>query len=234
MPKTYKQSYSKKKSTKKYVKKSIVPYGYRKYTASPSLSMLGRGFPMKLTFKHKYVEQVLMTDGGGMVHYQFRANGMYDPNITQTGTRPLYYNTLIAVYNHYTVIGSKIKYTIVPTGTTVQVPYKVISFINDDSTTSGGLQSMSEYRGSKVRVCQGGVNPDKIIVTNKWSAKKTFGGSVLANDDLRGNASGDPTEQSVFQLTLRTLDQVSSVSVHVLVEIEYIAVWRELKDISAS
>lgn len=192
------------------------------------------GFPKMLKFKHRYSTQNTLSDAGAVVHHAFRANGMYDPDYTATGHQPMYFDQLSALYDHYTVIGSKIKYTIVPVGTTVQVPYKIITWINDDTTTTGTVDALCENKFAKVRVCAGGVNPSKIVVTNTWSAKKFFGGSILGNDELKGTGSADPVEQSFFQISLRSLDGVSAVSVHFIVDIEYVAVWRELKEIAIS
>lgn len=187
------------------------------------------GFPKMLKFKHKYATQVNVTDSGALAHYQFRANGLYDPDITGTGHQPSWYDNLTAIYDHYTVIGSFIKYTVVPTGTTIQAPFKIITWINDDTSTTGTADALTENKFSKTRVCPAN-NPSRIVVYNKWSAKSFFGGSILANTELKGTASTDPTEQSVYQLSLRSLDGVSTISVHVLVEITYIAVWKELKE----
>lgn len=191
------------------------------------------GFPKMFKFKHRYTEQVTLTDSGAIVNYQFSCNGMYDPNITGTGHQPMYFDQVSALYDHYTVIGSKIKYTVVPTGTTAQVPYKIITWINDDTTTTGTADSLAENKFAKVRLCQGGLNPDRIILTNNWSAKKFFS-SPMANDELKGTAAANPTEQSYFQISFRSLDGVSTVSVYLFVEVEYIAIWRELKEIASS
>lgn len=206
---------------------------YRK--KAPKLA-LGKmlGFPRMIAFKHKYTEQVSLTDSGGTVNYSWKCNSLHDPNHSGTGTRPLYYNTFVDVYDHYTVIGSKIKFTIVPAGTTVQVPYKIVTFINDDTNTTTPFDALAQQKGAQLKICQGGVNPDKLIMTRTWSAKKYFGAGVLANNSLQGSGGVDPTELSYFQISFRSLDGATTVSVWVYVEIEYVAVWKELKDISPS
>lgn len=184
-------------------------------------------------FKHKYVETIDLTDTGGAQNYQYSCNGMYDPNITGVGHQPMYFDQCTALYNHYTVIGSKIKWTVIPAGTTVQEPYRIITWINDDSTTTGNVNALAENKFAKVRLCTGGVNPSKITLTQKWSAKKFFG-NVMANDQLKGDSSTNPAEQSYFQVTFRSMDGVSTVQIWLQVEIEYIAIWRELREIAGS
>lgn len=191
------------------------------------------GFPKMLKFQHKYWEQLSLTDSGGYVHHQFSCNGMYDPNTTGVGHQPMYYDQLAALYDHYTVIGSKIKWTIVPQGTSVQAPYKITTWINDDTATTGASASFQENKFAQTRICQGGVNPDRIVLTQKWSAKKFFG-NVLANDELKGGTSANLIEQSHFQISFRSLDGVSTISVYAIAEITYIAIWRELKELGSS
>lgn len=195
---------------------------------------LGRslGFPRMLKFKHKYTENFTLTSSTTTAHYHFCANGMYDPNITGTGHQPMYFDQLSEIYNHYHVIGSQCKFTVVPVGTTAQVPYRVITWINDD-TTNPGTNALEEQKGAQTRLCQGGLNPDKLFFKQNWSAKRYFG-NVMANDSLKGTTSTNPSEISVFHIALRPLDEVTSVSVYVRVEITYIAIWNELKDAVAS
>lgn len=224
------------KSTKKVIAPRGTARARGKWAIRDSGTKLGLsiGFPKTLKFKHKYVEQFLLTDASTIQNYQFSCNGMYDPNITGTGHQPMYFDQLGALYDHYTVIGSKIKYRVVPSGTAIQNPYKIITWINDDTTSTGDATSFSENKFAKTRLCTGGVNPSQIILTNKWSAKKFFGGSVMANDELKGTTSANPAEQSYFQISFRTLDGTSTVSVYVLVEIEYVAIWKELKELASS
>jgi len=187
-----------------------------------------------LKFKHKYAEQKsLATQSGADTQYQFSVNGMYDPNITGTGGQPMFFDQIAGIYDHYTVIGSKIKWTVINASTTAVEPYRCVFWINDDTTTSVGFDSLVATTGAQTRFAQGGLNPDRIIVEQYWSARKNFG-NCLANDELKGTAAANPAEQQYFQITLRAVDSVTVIPLWVLVEIEYTAIWRERKEISLS
>ena len=218
---------------KKALKKAMIPRGV---STSTSASFKGGAFPKKLKTTLRYTTVISLASAGATQSYQFSANGIFDPDLTGGGAQPLYFDQLMGIYDHYTVIGSKIKYTIVPNGNGLsQAPYRITTWINDDTVTAGtNMDAIAQQIGSKTRICNGGLNPDKIIVSNKWSAKKWFGGSILANNDLQGDASKNPTESSVFQLTYRAIDGVSTPTFYVLVEILYVTVFQELKDILAS
>lgn len=192
---------------------------------------LGLGFPKRLVTTHKYTEYRTLESNLGLVGvYRFSCNGLYDPNITGTGHQPMYFDNLSAIYNHYTVIGSKITVRAVP-ATATQGPAVFGIYINDDvSTTIADATTALEYSsGSGMLIAPGQSNPLTVVKT--WSAKQTFGGSVLANDRLQGDISSNPAEQSYYEIVYQDLTTTATTSnVKLWVEVEYTAVWDELKD----
>lgn len=202
--------------------------------ASTTATFPGIGFPDKLCMKHKYVESVnLVGTAGALASYIFSCNGMYDPNSTGTGHQPSYFDAMCGIYNHYTVIGSVLRVTLGQTATT-NIATLVGAYINDDGTivptTAAGCCEQSRNVTSFLLLND---NNSKTL-TLKWSAKGTFGGSILANDNLEGTAAANPTEASTFNLFAQTTDLTSTAGVACLVEIEYIAVWHELKDFTSN
>lgn len=206
----------------------------RENVVNRSMVPLGLGLPKRILVTHKYREFVTSTSTTGIATvYRFSCNGMFDPNITGTGHQPLYFDQLSAMYNHYTVIGSKATLKLIPTTSTTAAT-KFAFIINDDTvstpTTIDGLAEQS--KGSSWVVPAASNNPRTMSKT--WSAKKTFGGSVLANDELKGDPTANPAEQSYFQLNFQAADETATVAFFVEWAIEYIAVWSELKDIAQS
>lgn len=196
----------------------------------------GQGFPKNMVMTHKYCDVIAITCASGVPQpYVFSCNGMYDPNITSTGHQPLYFDQMSALYNHYTVIGSKITCRFTPlTSANQLVPTYVGCFINDDATVSSGtLSTLLENSLVKTRLIAYG-NTKTTSLTHKWSAKKYFPGSTLANDNLQGTIASNPAEQSTFTLFACSLDTTTSVQIYAEVEISYIAVWTELKEIAGS
>lgn len=193
------------------------------------------GFPNKLTMRHRYVEGGALTSTTGSLSVQnFRANGMFDPNQTGTGHQPLYFDQMAAIYDHYTVIGSVIHVEFIPASSS-SLPAVVGIMLNDDSTvTPGSATALCEQGGAVSRVTSATGSVQPFTLTSKFSAKGTFGGSVLANDNLQGTGSADPTEQTLFTLFGQTIDLAGTTTVYYRATIEYLAVWEELKDIAAS
>jgi len=105
-------------------------------------------------------------------------------------------------------------------------------FLNDDSTVTPNIDGILE--NSKVKFRYNGTDGiGNYAVGMRYYTKKTFGGSIMANTTLQGDVSNNPTEQSVYSLFFKTLDNTSQTIV-VEINIEYIAVWNELKDIANS
>lgn len=194
----------------------------------------GKGFPLKMQMTHKYVQIIQMTNTtGSLATWVFSANGMYDPDITGTGHQPMYFDQMAALYDHYTVIGSKVTVQLTPIASN-QAPVIFGCYKNDDSTvTPTTISELMEQTDSKYQVVNFNANKP-VKFTLKWSAKKTFGGSVLGNDNLQGTASANPTEQTTYTFYTKPMDGASTVGCFANVTIQYIAIWDELRDIAGS
>jgi len=194
----------------------------------------GLGFPKKVQFTHKYSENVALTAALGVfTPFAFACNGLYDPNLSGTGHQPYYFDQMAALYNHYTVIGSKIHITVVPKADTEQV-FQVALYINDDASTSlTDINGIAEQSLGRIQTIP--ADSDKVThLTAKWSAKKTFGGSILGNDNLQGNSGANPSELSTYIFAIQGITGLDLIEAYVNVQVEYIAVWEELKDIAQS
>lgn len=194
----------------------------------------GLGFPKQMTMTHRYCARGQLQTGasGVLASVSYRCNGMYDPDYSGTGHQPYYFDQISAVYNHWTVIGSKITIRVAKSDANVNSPIIIGCMINDDGTVTPNIDGLCEHPSSTHRVLGYG-NPATTFI-KKWSAKKTFGGSVLSNPNLQGSASADPTEQSMFTIFINSEPSVVATSVTIDVTIDYIAVWSELKDIATS
>lgn len=222
----------KKKSTFKRKPKRF----FKKRAVIPRVKVnAGLGFPKRMTMSHKYHELVsLNSTSGTTAFYKFLCNSMYDPNLTSTGHQPLYFDQMSSIYDHYTVIGAKISVKIIPTSNAGGAFFASLSQ-NDDSIQVATIDATIEQGGSGVRLFNSNMtSPVYPVMINKWSAKKTFGGSVLANDNLQGTALSSPSEQTVWCIAIKPCDNFTNINTYVDVTIQYIAVWDELKDVDVS
>jgi len=194
------------------------------------------GFPAKMTITHKYAETVNMTSTtSSFATYFFTCNGLYDPNLTGTGHQPLYFDQMSTLYNHYTVVGSRIKVRTAP-NTSAEDMYFMGCYINDDAvnsyTDSSGV--IENVPGASTVIVPNNSN-DLYTLTQNWSAAKAFGArtGIIQNTSLAGSASGNPAESQTFCICCQAIN-AATVTVTLFVEIEYITVWTERKEIAQS
>lgn len=194
--------------------------------------ILGQGFPKSMLITHKYRDIISVTAIAGTVAgLQFSCNGMFQPIVG--GHQPMYYDQMAALYDHYTVIGSKIRWKITPVKQLTQACY-VACFINDDaSITPTSVGSYAEQTTGKLRQLPVTAT-HSVILTQSWSAKKFFPGSTLSNFALRGDTGSNPTEQSVFTLGISPTGGAPNQDFTVECDVSYIAVWTEIKDLGPS
>lgn len=207
----------------KAARKSLVTYG-----RSPAVPRWG--FPRQLYMAHKFSETIQTSStSGALQQVKIRANGLYRPYVGGS-TSVGYFTTCSSVYDHFTVVKSKIKFTIVSNTTGFAAAQTFSLYIDDDTTGVADMNSGSVQPGSVFKMVAPS-HTDPVILTSEWSARKFFGGDPLANDDLQGTATTDPVEQSIFMLNLQSIGGVSQ-TYYVNFEVWYYAIWDELKTVA--
>jgi hypothetical protein len=216
-----------KKKTSYSKKRSYVPY-------RPTTVSVGRQpFPKQYKCVLNYAQYQNLTFGSGNTVFQFSCNGLYNPNTTYTGTQPLYFDQLMAIYDHYTVVSSKCKTTINPLvamGTGVSCI--LTGYIDDDTNPGvvGDINLAIQRPGAKT---SSGSRQVAQPITLYWSGAKTFGGDPLGDPNMTGTAATNPAEASYFTFSLYDFEGGSGTC-GFLTEIEYTVVFDELKSMTAS
>lgn len=200
----------------------------------PTLVQVGRQpFPLLMQSTQKYAELVTLTlDSGGAFYYTFSCNGMYDPNVSSTGHQPLYFDSMTEIYNHFTVLTSKIKIT--PFYTSAGYPALYTLFKDDDSNPSLTAYSTAIERPGSMTVVADLARNVATPLWSSWDAKKTFGGDPLSNDNLQGSSASNPSEVTNYMVNIYGGANLAGATVQFLAEIWYDAVWDELKSIGGS
>lgn len=190
-------------------------------------------FPQQLVATLRYSEIVgIATNIGGVGEYVFRTNSLYDPNYTSTGHQPMYFDQYMTVYNHYTVLKSKI--TVQSMDLATGKPYVCSIWVDDDATggiTAGSMIAERPGAYSTIVRPADGVIP---VLQKTWSAAETFPGDALARNELQGNAGASPTEESYFFIAVDGTTVLANEGVIVRVLIEYTALFDEWKSIAQS
>lgn len=203
------------------------------------MSIMGVGFPQKVMVKHRYTQQYNMvnTVSGSTSLYAISANGMFAPTITigvPNSHQPLYFDQYANIYDHYVVIASKCTFKIANNTGAAAGAYTVCALLDDNSallsTDAPGVAEQTQ--GRRLLLFSGNENDSKRI-TVKFSAKRTYGGSILSNNEIQGSATTNPSETSTFALVI-TNPGGGAHNCLVTAEVEYIAIWKELREIAQS
>lgn len=222
-----------KRKLRRPAKRMRFSKGRRRVVRNNRQVKFGQGLPKSAVVTHKFRDIVpLSVASGGVTGLQVICNGMFQPYVGGGGHQPMYFDQMAALYDHFTVIGSKIRWKLSPATTNANAAY-VACFINDDGTiTPPSISSYAEQTSGRIRQMPP-LTVRPTTLTQKWSAKKYFPGSTMANFSLRGDATANPVEQSVFTMGV-AITGAGTMNYTVEVEVEYIAVWTELKDLGPS
>lgn len=201
-------------------------------TAIPR-AITATGFPKQLSITHRYVEEIsLISTAGLMSQYQFSTNGLFDPNISGTGHQPMYFDACASLYNHYTVLKSKITYVCAAYSSTVANTIVGV-YIEDDTTkTPVTARVMAEQNSSNFGLVLGQGSSGPTRFSKSWDARSAFGGDPMSYETLHGSGSGNPTEQQYFTLFAQDCMATGVTNINGIVVIEYETVWDELKNLA--
>lgn len=172
---------------------------------------------------HRYSESFSLNAAAGLLaHHYFRANDMYDPNGTGVGHQPMGFDEIGALFNHFTVIGSKIVITC--SGATTDT--KIGCYLSGANLLGSGIERAIEA-GSKTITMNTNSTPKKLV--HKCSPKKFFRQtSIIDNYSLRGSTSASPAEIAYYLIWVAPADRSADLaSITLEVQIYFTAVWTE-------
>lgn len=218
-------------SAKRVRQTSIVKKGtkFRKSVIPTPVSFGKYALPLRIQNTHRYATTYdLVLDALGNLAVAFRANGMYDPEVAVGGHQPLYFDQIGALYNHFTVTHAKMTVRAVPVDDPIAgaaKPVMLSCFVDDDTTSLASTLSNRERIGAQIKMLVPAQNNGPLTVY--FNAQKMYGGNIMDNDDLQGTVAADPTEQAIFFAYFSS--GLPSGAVKCYVDLEYTAVWDELK-----
>lgn len=232
-------SKSKPKST--YRKRNYGKKVYKKRTLRPMYQSVNYPLATSVTKRLKYVERIQLNPAltGAIASYTFCANDLYDPNRSGTGHQPYGFDQLMSLYNHYQVIGSKLRFTV--TGA-LNESFVYGVQLNDSLTmSSSNVEAICEQPYAKRKIVAPGSTTQKdLSMSSSFSLKKYFGprsnvNTLIGNRSFMGQETTSPAEAAFYVIWCAsngpTVDP-STITFHV--EIEYLAIFSEPKDLQQS
>lgn len=208
----------------------------KKKNAIARLAVPRFGFPLQKWMRHKFVNYFGVTGSVALQQVGYYANGMYQPSTAGATHQPMYFDNMTAIYDHYTVMKSKCTWKISAraSNTADQAAGPAIGFwptiicahVDDDGTPPATILACTEQSTATHKLLTN-AEGSQTVITKYWDGKKYFGGNLRDNDNLQGTVGANPTELSAFFLSF--LSSGGSNAYLVTVEIEYEAIWDELK-----
>ena len=174
--------------------------------------------------KLKYGELLTLTSSAGLAAtHVFSANNCFDPNTTGVGHQPMGFDEWMQFYNHFTVLGSKIKVTYMPANSGAGGAALCSIKLQDDATAVVTINdSILEQTGVVWKALGGDTAQGSQTLKKYFSAKKFFDvADVKDNSQFNGTHTSSPTEQAFYHLSISGIDG-TAVTCYFAVEIEYI------------
>jgi hypothetical protein len=193
------------------------------------------GLPQQYMTRLKYCDEVSINASATQAaNYDFRANDLYDPDVTSTGHQPMGFDQLALFYGRFTVLRSKI--TVTPMQETVNntVPgalgialVQAAGALHNDTIGQCFEQKLVT---KPLEVGIASLLPYKRNLTMSFDARKFFGYSPsipLRDDVLDCTASASPSRVAYFEVFIASIASNDPAATNCLVEIEYEVLCKE-------
>lgn len=196
------------------------------------------GQPKRKLIKFRYAQEFTLAAAAGSTTSQImRANSLYDPDYSGTGHQPLGYDQWSVFYDHYVVIGCKIKVTFDASAESGNSLPLSCGLVLDDnaSLSTASTSALTEANNSKTKHFN---SLDRTItsITAAVAPHKFLGRSKpLSDPELKAAFNANPVEQCYWVIWMTNEDPATAATyVKCYVDMEYTAVLIEPKDITQS
>lgn len=202
----------------------------RRYGTTKSVSINGP-LAMRQIVKMRYSEDVNISAGATLGAYDFRANSIFDPNLTGTGHQPLGHDQWSVFYDHYVVLGAKCRVTLTQSSTAgSDIAFFSLCLQDTSNTMISQSQIREQPRTAWTLVTSPYAGQSSRTLAKNFSAKRFFGAkSVITWDKLGAQFGANPTEDALFRIFFQNMSGLSAISLVANVTIDYIVMLSEPK-----
>jgi len=229
MPRKYTRRARKAPARKRAPYRRRAKYGRKKYAIQRTL------FPPFARTRLKYCMQMTVTQAvsGVAQTYYFRANSIFDPDLTGGGHQPYLHDEWALAYDHYKVVSSMIKIDVFPAGTTGADGVVAGIKLNDDTFSNVDPSLLMEENMSKWGVCSSRDGPKGLTLIKKFKSNIQFKGRNA--EDVSAPFGTNPADGAFYTFWLSGLNTtVAASGVNCVVTIWYDCLMTERKDIAQS
>lgn len=205
----------------------------------------GQALPNQIICRFRYSEEISVNPTiGGVTAYVFRANSLYDPNLTGTGHQPAPYDQMKLFYKKFKVIGSKITARPIISDTNYETLNCYAGIINSktsaDYAVYSNVSNLLESKWGKRFKTIGAYTSmsaankaDAGYVSSTWSLKRDES-RIATDNDFAHAAGSNPAEVRYFEVVNASVGSNDPPSHNWLVTIDYLAICMDPEVITAS
>lgn len=184
----------------------------------------------------RYVDTITLDASAVTVmdYNTFTCNGLYDPDITNIGHQPRGMDQLMLFFEHYTVVGAKLKATFINTSASegdAQCSYVCVQQTAGPTPLYNTTNTILEKKSTKVIAL---MPHEAKTITSYVDLSKALGHDVMSDKKYSGTTLGNPEEQWYWQVMQGTNSGADPTSIQVKIEIEYATIFTEPRDIIGS
>jgi len=194
----------------------------------------GVGFPDQLRCTLRYSDGGVQFTGSIAPSAQvFRANSLFDPDLTGSGSQPEYFDQLAAVYGQYCVMGCRFRADCYNTGTTSNA---CVAFYSDANVATLSVENMTEHRYAKKIVISAKGGMDRGVLALPPILNSTIQGEKDLNSDP-SNYTGvgtNPSDPTYVIFRTGSMDNATNSNVYVQCYIDYDCWFKELTPVTES
>lgn len=237
MARRYRRKYRRRNGRRKFRGKSR-----RRNASNQRIARIPRNpFGKQKTLRHRYViPDVVCTSPSAALPETlvFGANDMYDPETALGGHQPFAYDQMSVFFEHWTVIGFKIKVRARQNSNITTILMLCLDSDNTAITPQSAVQARLEQGTCKSAIMNGANQSGNTSITTlsyKCNPNKFLGiANPMSSSIVRGTSGGlavgaSPAERAFLKVVVQPT-QAGVASVSLTVEMEYIAVWTEPKN----
>ncbi len=195
------------------------------------------GVRKRQIIKLNYMEEFALDPGSGLADtHVFSANGIFDPNITGVGHQPMGFDEWIVMYDHITVIASKIEFTLW-SHVTGSLGQGVMGVALTDSATVAATKEILVERGDSTYRAYGSVTSgaSPLKITKYFGTKKFFGVKDLLDATIyRNTVSSNPSEQAFYHCWQGAANGQDGAGLSCMAKITYLCVCNEPRALAQS
>lgn len=172
--------------------------------------------------------------GGLISAIVWRANSLYDFDLTGTGTQPTGFDELMTMYARYTVIGVKLQATFINMDAS-NCARVGCSLVEDNNVISDNRQYIENGSTKFQDLGPLGSSKDRCVITQQVSMKKFFGVAAIIGQSTYGGGVATNPSQICFWHTWACNDQgTDSGQVNITVKAQFISIYSDPKSLSIS